>query len=269
MGPDQKLDFHPLANLFPLMEGSDFDELVGSIRANGLRCRIVTYEGKILDGRNRYRACQVAGREPFLEPFIGDDPLKFVIDMNIPRRHLNESQRALIAAQLVTTRAGENQYTVARGVGDKAQTTLQQAAKLLNVSKSEVSLARKVLTDGSPEEIAAIKQGTTRVNAVGHDLRAAARQNKPPRAAKTPRPRGGSRAETQQLRANIWAHLRDAFTHLASLPLAAEVAHVAREKDHGGLIDRRLEKSINWLKEFADAWNARSPQQQGEPDVQD
>jgi ParB-like chromosome segregation protein Spo0J len=56
------LEFHPLANISPLVEGRDFDELVADIREHGLHEPIVVYE--VLDGRNRYRACEAAGVEP-------------------------------------------------------------------------------------------------------------------------------------------------------------------------------------------------------------
>ena len=58
---------HPLAEVLPLIEGAEFDELVASVKANGLRDPIIMFEGAILDGRNRYRACLAAGVEPRTE----------------------------------------------------------------------------------------------------------------------------------------------------------------------------------------------------------
>ena len=63
------LEFHPLAELFPMIEGAEFGGLVEDIKANGLRQPICLHEGKILDGRNRYLACEAAGVQPRFEPF--------------------------------------------------------------------------------------------------------------------------------------------------------------------------------------------------------
>ena len=62
--PFKPLQFHPLADIFPLLEGREFDELVEDIRLHGLHEQIVLHDDKILDGRNRYRACQEVGVAP-------------------------------------------------------------------------------------------------------------------------------------------------------------------------------------------------------------
>src|SRR5712692_1201793 len=103
------LEYHPFAALFPLMpEDSDgFLELVEDIREHGLREPITLYQNKVLDGRNRRRACHVAGVAPVFESYPGDDPLDYVISKNLRRRHLSTSQRAMVAAKLATMRQGE------------------------------------------------------------------------------------------------------------------------------------------------------------------
>lgn len=152
----KRAEFHPLANIFPLMEGAAFDELKADIRDNGVRDEIVMYEGKILDGRNRYRAlcalvdegCEL-GAGLSLDPdtslayaqfetdiaIFGDkdlDPLSYVISKNLRRRHLDESQRAMVAARLATMRQGE-------------RTDLAESESISSPSKE----AEKVDTDAS------------------------------------------------------------------------------------------------------------------------
>src|SRR5262245_61869945 len=137
--------FHPLANVFPLIEGAEFDRLVADIAANGLLNPIVILDDMILDGRNRERACRAAGVELACVPFTGKDPVAFVVSQNLARRHLNESQRAVVAAKLATFEHG----------GDRSKASidaLSQAAagKLLNVSKPSVERAKKVQREGAP-----------------------------------------------------------------------------------------------------------------------
>src|SRR5262249_19349825 len=94
------LEFHPLAHIFPLVEGAEFDELVADIRNLGLNEQIVVFKEKFLDGRTRYRACLAVGIDPTSTAYTGDDPISYVISLNLRRRHLDESQRAMVAAKL-------------------------------------------------------------------------------------------------------------------------------------------------------------------------
>jgi hypothetical protein len=146
-------EFHPLADLFPLVEGAAFDELVADIKEHGLADPIVLFEDKILDGRNRYRALQRLGLGNQLrsEVYSGTDPLAFVISKNLKRRHLDESGRAMVAAKLATLKLGDNQHSEGPSIGE--------ASKLLNVSPKSVERARVVQNDAVPELRHAVEQG--------------------------------------------------------------------------------------------------------------
>ena len=158
------MEFHALAEVLPLMEGEPFAELVADIKEHGLREPIVVFEGKILDGRNRFRACTKLRIQPELEYFKGGDPVAFVMSMNVHRRHLNESQRAMIAARLATLKRGANQH---RPIG---LSTEEAAAALLNVAPRTVRRAKLVLHDGTPDEVAAIERGEKAVSAVAKTI---------------------------------------------------------------------------------------------------
>ena len=55
--------------------------------------------GSILDGRNRYAACRLAGVEPEFTTYDGDDPEGYALAVNAQRRDLTKSQRAMVAAR--------------------------------------------------------------------------------------------------------------------------------------------------------------------------
>lgn len=154
------LSFHPLANVFPLMEGEEFEALRLDIEAHGVREPIVLLDGEILDGRNRYRAAIGAGVDFKTFEFDGDDPLAFVVSLNLRRRHLDESQRGLVSAKLATLGDGQRQ------VGKFADVPTQaEAAALLNVSERTVRTARVVLDDGVDELVTAVERGAVSVSA--------------------------------------------------------------------------------------------------------
>ena len=96
------MKFHPIAGLFPLMEGAEFDELAADIKARGLIETIWLYDNLIIDGRNRYRACLEVGVEPRYRTWEGGGSLVlFVVSLNLIRRHLNESQLAFVALKVL------------------------------------------------------------------------------------------------------------------------------------------------------------------------
>jgi len=91
---------HPLAAVFPLVN-SLVDQIATSLAKTRKPPTITPYEGKVLDGRHRYLACQKAGIEPIVKQYRGKDPRAFVIRTNITRRHLTTEERTDLAAQLL------------------------------------------------------------------------------------------------------------------------------------------------------------------------
>ena len=155
--PAEPIPFHQFAEIFPMLDDDRLNELVRDIKDHGLLDAIVLYEGKILDGRCRYLACKVAGVEPRFEIYDGADALGFAVSRNLHRRHLNESQRAMVAARVANLKIGANQYAVGTPIG--------AAAKLLNVSARSVTRAKEVLGAGVPELTKAVECGEVSVSA--------------------------------------------------------------------------------------------------------
>lgn len=95
------MEFHAAATLFPMMENTAIKELAEDIAKNGQIEPILTVNGKIIDGRNRFEGCKLAGVEPVFEEYLGDTSdeglLKLSLSLNMKRRHLDASQKAMLA----------------------------------------------------------------------------------------------------------------------------------------------------------------------------
>lgn len=159
----KKLEFHPIANIFPLMEGAAFSEFKADAKQHGVREQIVIHEGKILDGRNRYRAaCDLKiefSVRKFDTSIDGDSPLAFVLSSNLHRRHLDVSQRALVAAGIANLSEGRPETTAPNGAVSQ-----ETAAETLGVSRRAVQRAAKVLEDGASAVVEAVQSGEVSVS---------------------------------------------------------------------------------------------------------
>jgi N6-adenosine-specific RNA methylase IME4 len=172
--PQTPIKFHPFAALFPLIEGAEFDDLVADIKANGQREDIVLLDGDVLDGRNRFRACLAAGVAPRIVPFrreFDGDPLAFVISKNLKRRHLDESQRAMVAAAIANLDHGQRADRAANL--PVLPVRQAEAAKMLSISERALRAARSVRDHGEPELVRAVERGRLAVSAASHAARLA------------------------------------------------------------------------------------------------
>lgn len=165
------MEFHPIAELFPLITGDDFAALVDDIRTNGLREPIWTHDGKIIDGRNRYRACLEAGVAPRFREWDGKGSLTaFVVSLNLQRRHLTPSQRAMVAVEMLPwlereakarqgTRTDLTDNFPQLIAGSEAR---QQAAEVAHTNRQYVSDAKRLVHD-APLVAELVRTGTVTI----------------------------------------------------------------------------------------------------------
>lgn len=145
---------HPALEFFPLVDQQTFDDLKKDIKANGLLHPILTCKGKIVDGRARLLACNDLGIDPTFEEVDGSETAisGMVVSLNLMRRHLSDSQRAMIAASIAKLNTGDNQHS-------KGAISQGKAAKQFNVSVDSIQRAKKVQETGSKALIKAVDAG--------------------------------------------------------------------------------------------------------------
>ena len=157
-------EIHPL-QLVPERSPKQFAALKSDIKRRGVLSPVLRYQGKILDGRGRWRACKELGIECPVLDYDGADPVAEIVSLNAIRRHLNASQRAMLAARIANFEHGGDRKSKNQGANLPVEKiSIQQAAELLNVSPRSVEAARKVLSEGNPGLVAAIDAGKMSVS---------------------------------------------------------------------------------------------------------
>ena len=66
---------HEVCAIFPMMNPDEFAGLKADIKTNGQREPVWTHQGKIIDGRNRLKACQELGITPRYREWDGNGSL--------------------------------------------------------------------------------------------------------------------------------------------------------------------------------------------------
>jgi len=167
---------HPIANVWPMLDDEKLDELAEDIRQQGQLQPIWTFEGMILDGRNRFEACRRAEIKPIIMEYKGDEPTKFAQSLNEKRRHQSASVRAAVAVDLEpffaedANRRQKQSIKIREDKGravpveekvpqlERQPQARQEAAKSVGVNDRYVQDAKKVKAD-APEVFERLKAG--------------------------------------------------------------------------------------------------------------
>lgn len=160
---------HPAADLFPMMTDGELNALAKDIVNCGQHHPILLVEAGgeslILDGRNRFEACRRAGVQPKTAVWTGEDPIAAIWSLNCERRHLTESQRAMIGEGFAKMKSGTRTDLASDEARSSDKASQVSAAKLVGVSRSLIQRARRVKTKGVPELVAAVQAGEVSVTA--------------------------------------------------------------------------------------------------------
>ena len=173
---DTKYEIHPAAELFPMLSDEAYAQLRDDIRQHGQLDEIILFEGRVLDGRNRLRACVELGIDPFhAELEECKSPVAYVLSKNLHRRHLTSSQLAAVATKALPlleeeagVRKSEGQKSGGRGKKKTLPNELgkdkhdraaaEQAAKLTGSNRQYVQDAKKIAT-ADPELFKKVESG--------------------------------------------------------------------------------------------------------------
>ena len=180
------MNFHPIANILPMMMADEFAAFKEDIRTNGQQEPIWTYEGQIIDGRNRFVACSELGLEPKYREWTGSgSPVSFVVSVNQHRRHLTQSQKAAAAVGFLPlleeeARARQKEHGGTapgkKSLGELIPQVIgkasQQAANMMKVNPRYVSDAKQI-QEAAPELFAEILKGNKSLSEVKRAMRQA------------------------------------------------------------------------------------------------
>jgi hypothetical protein len=176
-------------NIFPEAKAEDYNRLKQDIEANGYdeSQPIMLYEGDILDGWNRQKACEELGVVARYQHFVGDDAeaIAYMMRTN-KRRNLNSGQWATIAVEAeelvsairakveeerrkkqAATQAKKEpkpmvQKIVPQATKDTSKLADHKTAKLFNTNRTYVNQAAKLKVE-APEVFEEVKAGRMRM----------------------------------------------------------------------------------------------------------
>ena len=169
-------------NLIPPLTQEEFRQLEQNIIAEGIRENILTWQGIIIDGHNRYKIATKWGLEyeTTSKHFKDEEAVKEWMILNqFGRRNLSNYQRSVLALQLeevFTKKAkenlGRNQYsTLQNSAESKPIDTRKELSKVASVSHDTITRVKKIEEKADEETKAKLRTGEISINQAYTDIK--------------------------------------------------------------------------------------------------
>ena len=202
---------HPVASLFPMIGDEELQALADDIKANGQREKIMcAYLDEemlddlvVIDGRNRFKACQIAGVEPeFTTNYLlgPDDIGPWIMSHNRHRRHMSKTQMACVAVEYekwLAVEAKKRQVEAGEVYGrgkvvenlpqpnsESASRASDEAGAMLGVSGRTVRDA-KYVANNDPEVFEKMRRNEITASAAAKRIRESLNPKTPPTPEET------------------------------------------------------------------------------------
>jgi hypothetical protein len=181
-------EFH---GLIPPLRPDEYEGLKEDIKKDGCREAIITWQGLILDGHNRYKICNELNlyyKVTKIE-LLNREAAKTWIERNqLNRRNLNPDQIRLIRGRLYNRLKGKQKDTLKQnipwsqnGATVKSGRTREKLAKEFNVGSTTIMRDGKIAEylSENPEEEKKVLKGTKTIKEVKKDKREMEAKEKP------------------------------------------------------------------------------------------
>jgi ParB-like chromosome segregation protein Spo0J len=231
------LPYHPLCMKFELLTGAEFDRLVADIRTNGLHEPITMYEGQILDGKNRYRACLTAKVAPKFDTFSGTEAeaAAYAESANFHRRHMKPSQKRAHAEELLKANPEKSDRQIAE-MAKVSKNTAAAVRQKMEATGQIDQLKKRVGADGKSR-----KQPAKHAKRTPDDADIKAKQSNQPKSAGSSQPAVKTSATDEIAMRTL--------TNLIAHCLRADPIKTAQalRKEHAA---ESIDKLAGWLDQF-------------------
>lgn len=170
--------------LIPALSSEEFKQLETNCLNEGIREKIITWDGFIIDGHNRYEIATRWGLdfETEIKRFDNENDVKeWMINNQFGRRNLSNYQRSVLALQLESVfseRAKEN-LKLSEGKGKQISAdvkvmpieTRKEVAKVANVSHDTIAKVKVIEAKATPEVKAQLSTGEVSINQAYQEIK--------------------------------------------------------------------------------------------------
>jgi DNA modification methylase len=166
-----------LESLIPPLSNEEFKQLERNIFEEGIREPLITWNGILIDGHNRYRIAQEhdMNYETLEKEFDNINRVKeWMIHNQFGRRNLSNYQRSVLALHLdsVFKERAKEKMKLSEGKGIQKSEDLKEPefivmkeiGKVANVSHDTIAKVKKIEANATPEVKARLNTGTMSIN---------------------------------------------------------------------------------------------------------